>query len=299
MADSKFDSRPGESRFDSRPGVRSSETIFPGVYPRKACVRLVLLAVAAAAVAAAFAASEDFRTRLRVERDVAPRAAALSGGVATLFLVCAAWIRATRLRWVAVSPDGIRWLRGPRARHRPWDQYLGVRRGTIEISVWGEDLKAGRYADVEFRKGAPLRVSTYTVLGYEELIAQIQTTSADAIRTLFPSGFGSRCGSRSGLADADGVAYGPLRVHPHGLEWDGKVHPWEGIEDYEVAVGLLRIQPTDGTEFLRRLTELGDWEPVVDLLEATVGARRAGPESPAPTAASPQSPAPAAAPSPC
>src|SRR5215211_7178441 len=153
MSESRFDSRPGESRFDSRPGVRSSETTFPGLYPTKACVRLLLLAVVAAGVAGAFAASEDFRTWLRVERDVAPRAAALSGGVATLFLVCAAWIWTTRLRWVAVSPDGIRWLRGPRARHRPWDQYLGVRSGTIEITVWGEELKAGRYADVEFRKG--------------------------------------------------------------------------------------------------------------------------------------------------
>ena len=296
---SGFDSRPGTSRFDSRPGIRSNETTFPGMYPKKTCIRLLLLAAAAAGVAAAFAASEDFRTWLRVEAKVAPWAAALSGGVATLFLVCAAWIWTGRLRWVAVSPAGIRWLQGPRARHRPRDQYLGVRRGTIEISVWGEDLKAGRYADVEFRKGAPLRISTYTVVGYEELIAQIQTTSADAHRSLFPSGFSSRSGSRSGLAESDGVAYGPLRLHPDGLEWDGKRHRWEDIEDYEIAVGLLRIQPTDGTEFLRRLTELGDWEPVVDLLETTVGSRRANPASPAPTAASPQSPVPEATPSPC
>src|SRR5215207_6785800 len=128
VSDSRFDSRPGESRFDSRPGARSSETIFPGISPKKACVRLMLLAVVAAGVAVAFAASEDFRTWLRVERDVAPRAAALSGGVATIVLVCAAWTWTSRLRWVAVSPDGIRWLRGPRARHRPWDHYLGVRR---------------------------------------------------------------------------------------------------------------------------------------------------------------------------
>src|SRR5262245_15691282 len=132
MSDSKFGSHPGTSvsRFDSRPGVRSNETFFLGKSPKKACIRLLLLTSAAAAVASAFAASEDFRTWLRVERDVAPWAAALSGGAATLFLVCAAWIWTSRLRWVAVSPDGVRWLRGPRARHRQWDQYLAVHRGT-------------------------------------------------------------------------------------------------------------------------------------------------------------------------
>lgn len=295
MSESKFDSRPGASRFDSRPGVRSSEITFLGKSPRKVCVRLLLMAAAAAMVAGAFAGSVDFRTWLRVERDVAPWAAALSGGAATLLFVCAVWTWTSRLRWVAVSPDGLRWLRGPRARHCGWDQYIGLHRGSIEISVWGDDLKAGKYADVEFRNGRILRIATHTIHGYEDLIAEIQTTAAAAYRTLFPSGFGSR----SGLTDPDAVAYGPLRVHPDGVEWDGNRHRWEDIADYEVAVGLLRIQPREGTEFLRRLAELGDWEPVVDQLEANVAPRLAVEVQAAPTAASPRSPAPAAAPSPC
>jgi hypothetical protein len=226
-------------------------------------------------VAGAFAASEDFRTRLRVERDVAPWAAALSGGAATLLFVCAAWTWITRMRWVAVSPEGLRWRRGPRARHARWDQYLGVRRGAIEITVWGEELKAGKYADVEFRKGPPLRISTYTVQGYEDLVAEIQTCAADAVRNLFPSG----CGSRNGLTGPEATAYGPLRLHPNGLEWDGAFHGWDEIADYEVAVGYLRIQPADGPEFLRRISELGDWGPALALLEANVGARQAAPSS--------------------
>ena len=275
MSESKFGSHPGTygSRFDSRPGVRSNETIFLGKSPKKACIRLLLLASAAAAVAAAFAASEDFRTWLRVERVVAPWAAALSGGAATLFLVCAAWIWTSRLRWVAVSPDGVRWRRGPRARHRQWDQYLAVHRGTIEVTVWGEELKAGKYADVEFRKGPPLRVSTHTIHGYEDLIAEIQTTSAEAFRTLFPSGFGSR----NGLTDPEALAFGPLQVYPHGLKWEGTLRRWDQIADYEVAVGYLRIQPMEGDEFLRRLSELGDWEPVLAQLDANVGSRRTTP----------------------
>jgi hypothetical protein len=289
MADSRFDSHPGVSgsRFDSRPGVRSNETLFLGKSPKKVCVRLVLLALACAGVAAAFAASLDFRTWLRVDRVSAPWAAALSGGAATLLLVCAAWTWNGRLHWVAVSPDGLRWRRGPRARHRRWVEYVGLHRGSIEITVWGEELKAGQYADVEFRKGRPLRISTHTVRGYEDLVAEIQTTAAEVMRTLCPVGgshSGSHSGSRNGLTEP-GV-HVPLRVLPDGVEWDGTRHRWEDIQDYEVAVGYLRIQPANGTEYLRRLAELGDWQPVVDQLEANVGARRAAPSSVATTAAS-------------
>jgi hypothetical protein len=267
-----FDSRPGGpvSRFDSRPGVRANEVHYPGKSPWKACLRLLFLAVATAGVATAFAASLDFRTRLRVDRVSAPWAAALSGGASTLLLVCAAWMWNTRLRWVALSPDGIRWRRGPRARYRRWVEYIGVHRGSIEITVWGEELKAGQYADVDFRTGQPLRISTHTIHRYEDLVAEIQMLSAEAIRTLFPAG-----GSRSGLTGPEVPSYGPLRLHPDGLEWDGTRHPWDKIEDFEVAVGYLRIQPAEGAEFLRRVGELGDWQPVVAQLEAHVGARRA------------------------
>src|SRR5215213_8791581 len=116
MSDSRSDSHPGTSRFDSRPGVRSNEKTYPGKSPKKGCVRLLLLAVAAAGVAGAFAASVDFRTWLRVEPAAARGAAAASSGVAALLLVCAAWLWTSRLRWVAVSADGLRWLHGPRAR---------------------------------------------------------------------------------------------------------------------------------------------------------------------------------------
>jgi hypothetical protein len=155
--------------------------------------------------------------------------------------------------------------------------YIGVHRGSIEITVWGEELKAGQYADVEFRKGSSLRISTQTILGYEELVAQIQTTATEAIRTLFPIG-----SSHGGLANPDVAAFGPLRLHPHGLEWDGTHHRWDDIADYEVASGYLRIKPTSGDEFLRRLTDLGDWGPVLARLESNVGFRLASPVNAAP-----------------
>jgi hypothetical protein len=282
------------SRFDSRPGVRSNEIMFPGKSPRNTCFQLLVLSLTAALVACAFAGSQEFRDWLRVETSAAPWAASFCGGAATILFVCAAWMWSTRLQWVAVSPDGIRWLRGPRARHRKWDQYLGLYRGSIEMTVWGEDLKTGRYADIEFRKGRPLRVGTNTILGYEDLIAEIQMTSAEAMRSLFPLG-----GSRSGETTPSVLIYGPLRLHSDWIEWDGTCHPWDEIEEYEVAVGYLRIRPTEGTEFVRRLCELGDWDQAVAHLDANVGHRRTGQGAAESTTASGQSPAPEGVPSPC
>jgi hypothetical protein len=196
-----------------------------------------------------------------------------------------------RIRWVAVSPDGIRWLRGTRARRRRWEEYVALHRGSIEITVWGQETKAGQYADIEFRTGRSLRISTYTIYGYEDLIAEIQTTSAEAVRIVCPVG-----GSHSGAEEA--VAYGPLRFLPNGLEWDGHHFGWNEIEAYEVAVGLLRIQPAKGPEFLRRLSELGDWKPAVGRLDVAIGSKRAVKTKPVPIAVALRSPAPEAAPSP-
>jgi hypothetical protein len=283
-----------ESRFDSRPGVRSNEVIFLGRSPRKVCIQYLILGLIAASVAIAFAGSIDFRTWLCVERKVAPWTAALSGGAATVLFVCAAWTWMTRLRWVAVSPEGIRWLRGPRARHHRWDQYIGIDRGTLEWTVWGEDLRVGRYADVKFRTGPPLRISTHTINGYDELVADIQTTASEQRRLLFPLG-----GSHSGMDNRNVADYGPLRIHADGLEWDKKRFKWDEIQDYEVKVGYLRIEPFVGPEFLRRLTELGDWGPAIELLDKHVGPRLATKAQAVATAESEQSPAPEAIPSPC
>jgi hypothetical protein len=282
-----------ESRFDSRPGVRSNEMVFLGRSPRKVCIKYLILGLAAAIVAIAFAGSIDFRTWLWVERKVTPWTAALSGGAATILFVCAAWTWLTRLRWVAISSEGIRWRRGPRARHRKWDQYITLERGTLEWTIWGEDLRVGRYADVKFRTGRPLRISTHTIDGYDELVAQIQTTAAEERRLLMPI-----VGSNSGQ-NIPAVAYGPLRIHPDGLEWDKKRFKWDEIQDYEVKVGYLRIEPFVGPEFLRRLTELGDWGPAIEHLDKHVGPRLATKAQAVATAESEQSPAPEAIPSPC
>lgn len=252
------------------PDSRPVETVYLGKSPRKVCARLLLAAVLAGAVAAAFAASVDFRTWLRVEARAAPWAAALAGGVATILLVCAVWQWRTRIRWVGVSPAGLRWSTGRALAVRRWDQYVGFQRGTIEVAVYGEEFKAGRYADVQFKTGRPLRVSTDTVEDYEDLIAAIQTTARSAVKIFVPTG-----GSNSGLG-GPATSHGPLQFDEDGLGWGGAHYRWDEIESYEVAVGYLRIQPTGGPEFLRRLSELGDWKPAVSRLDTNVGSRRVG-----------------------
>jgi hypothetical protein len=291
MADSKFDSRPGGSKFDSRsgvssfdsrlgtscfdsrPGTRSNEFVFRGKSP-PAVYKLLLLAIIAGGFAWAFAGSIDFRTWLRVDRNVAPWAASLCGGAATILLVCVAWSWYYRIKWVAVSEQGIRWLRGPRAKFRRWDQYVGIERGSVEMTVWGEDLKTGRYAEFQFRNGSSLTVSTHTVFGFEDLIAEIQLMVAQNMRNiaLIPD-------SQGGLNKPSYIAYGPLRMGEDGLKWDRIFYGWDEVEEYEVGVGFLRIQSKKGTEFVRRLTDLGDWESALTHLESRLGAPQRKPES--------------------
>lgn len=264
---------------------------YPGKVPWKACLRLSALGLLTAAVAVGFAASEDFRTKLRVEQTTAPWAAALAGGGAATLLVCAWWMWHIRIRWVAVSPRGLEWKAGRRIRFRKWDQIVGTERGSIEISVWGEEFKAGRYADVKFKAGRRLRISTQNIEGYEDLLSMIQTKARSGVRVFVPGG------SRGGPANPHGpVVFGPLQFDANGVGWGGTQYRWEEIDCYEVASGMLRIQPTNGPEFLRRLCDLGEWKPAVARLDATIGTRRVGSAEAAVPQGAPRAPAvPAAA----
>jgi hypothetical protein len=252
----------------------ADEVIYRGKSPLKVCVQLLLAGLVAAGVALGFALSDEFRARLRVDAEAGagPVAAAISGGVATILIVYAAWLWYSRLQWVIVGPQGLRWRAG-HVRIRRWDKYKRVHRGAIHVSVYGEDLRTGRYADVEFKDAGPLRIGTDTIHGYEDLIAVVETTAAAAGR-LFLTG-----GSANGLSNPNLVRYGPLYFDNDGLGWEKTYYHWDEIENYEVAVGLLRIQPVNGDEFLRRLCEFGDWQQVIDRLDRNVGSRRVGPGS--------------------
>ena len=253
--------------------THKDEAVYPGKSPWKTCAKLLLGSVAVAGVAAALAWSDELRERIRVDATAVRWAAGLAGGLAATLLVWAVGIWHTRLKWVGVSAAGIRWHAGRRIKTRPWAQFARIRKSAVRVSVFGEDTKTGQCADIEFRDETALRVSPENVYGYEDLIAEIQTGELRSVR-LFTAG------SRPGDKVAPAV-FGPLRIDGEGLEWDGVHRPWDAIENYEVAVGYLRIQLTDGTEFFRRLIELGDWRPAVARLDNNVGHRRVGqPASP-------------------
>jgi hypothetical protein len=248
----------------------ADEVIYRGISPWKPCLQLLAAGLVAGAIAAGFALSDEFRARLRIDAEAGagPVAAAISGGVATILIIYAAWLWYSRLQWVIVGPNGLRWRAG-RVKFRKWDRYIRVHRGSIHVSVYGEDLRTGRYADVEFKNAAPLRIGTDTIHGYEDLIAVIETTAAAAGRAFLG-------GSAAGQSNPDVVRYGPLHFDTDGLGWDKTYYRWDEIENYEVAVGCLRIQPVNGPEFFRRLLEFGDWQPVLAQLDRNIGSRRVG-----------------------
>jgi hypothetical protein len=194
------------------------------------------------------------------------------GGGATILFVCAAWTWHGRLRWVAASPLGLRYHNGRGAKVRRWDQFVRIDRGVIRVSVYGEETRAGRYAEVVFKAGRPLRIGTDTVHGFEDLIAAIQTLSPSGVRIFVPAG------GPDGRTPVPGtMAHGPLKFDAHGVGWEAGYYRWEEIEGYEVAYGMLRIQPAGGPEFLRRLAELGEWQKAVARLDRNCGSRRVGP----------------------
>ena len=252
--------------------ARPDEVRYPGKSPWKVCSRLVLFALLFGAVATAFAASEEFRTKLRVQPTASRWAAGLSGGFGTLLLVCAAWQWHGRLRWVAISPAGLNWHSGWGVKFQKWNQFDRIERGTIETSVYGEELKTGRYVDVLFKSGPSLRVGTHNIYGYENLVAEIQVVSGSTVRIFVPAGNGSN--HRTPVPGT--VLHGPLRIDNDGLQWDSSYYRWDEIENYEVAYGMLRIQPVHGPEFLRRVIDLGEWQSAVARLDRNCGSRRVG-----------------------
>src|SRR5205823_9008030 len=131
--------------------------------PWRDCIRYLLLAAAVGALTFALATSDDMRHWLKVEELAVRIAAGLSAGAAATFLVLGVWTWFGRLQWVAVSPVGLRWYSGRRVRTRRWEEYVRVVRSAVRMSVFGEELRTGQYAEVEFRTGKPLRISPETV----------------------------------------------------------------------------------------------------------------------------------------
>jgi hypothetical protein len=231
----------------------------------------VVLAAAVGALTVALATSDDLRHWLKVEETAIRWGAGLSGGAAITLFVVAAWTWIGRLKWVAVSPAGLRWYSGRRVRARHWEEYIRVHRAAVQMSVFGQEMRAGQYAEVEFRDQKSLRIAPETIHGYEDLIAEIQTTSLTSAHRAF-----APAARVHGAGDPELVTFGPLGIDADGLAWEGTHRRWDEIENYEVAVGYLRIQPVGGPEFLRRLMEMGDWQKAVARLDKEIGNKRVG-----------------------
>jgi hypothetical protein len=184
-----------------------------------------------------------------------------------------------RLRWVGVSAGGIRWFRGMRIRTRGWGEFSGIKRTVAEAFRQGEVVRTVHGAEVVFHTGRPMVISPLTISDYEGLIAAIEAEAKGRAGLGGGSSFGGLSVSKpAGWAKNEGVqAFGPLKIHLHGVEWDRVVHPWDQVDSYELHKGMLLIQAADGKEFLRRVADLGDWRQAMERLGAAIGEKQIAP----------------------
>jgi hypothetical protein len=230
---------------------------------------------------------------LGVKVEEAKVAAGSIGGVLAFALVVIVAVWFGRLRWVGVSANGIRWFRGMRIQSRGWGEFSGVKRTVAETFRQGELVRSIHGAEVQFHTGRPLVISPLTIGNYEGLIAAIEAEAKGRAGLGGGSSFGGLSVHKpAGWAKEEGVqAFGPLRIHLHGVEWDQVVHPWDEVDSYELNKGMLLIQATNGKEFLRRVADLGDWRLALERLDGAIGEKRIAPavkgkEAPAGEAAS-------------
>jgi hypothetical protein len=203
-------------------------------------------------------------------------AAGSIGGVLAFAAVVIVAIWFGRMRWVGVSAAGIRWFRGGRVSKRGWGEFSGVKRTVAESFRQGEVVRTVHGAEIAFHTGRPLVISPLTISDYEGLIAAIEAEAKGRAGLGGGSSFGGLSVSKPiGWAKNEGVqAFGPLKIHLHGVEWDKVLYNWNQVDSYELHKGMLLIQSTDGKEFLRRVADLGDWRAAMERLDAAIGEKR-------------------------
>jgi hypothetical protein len=183
---------------------------------------------------------------------------------------------------VAVSETGLSWRRHGRAHVRAWSEFAGMRRKVVDLYRTGRRLEAAYGSEVQFHTGRPLLISPDTVREYDALLAAIEAGARGRAGLGGSSFGGSSCDrlpgwtSQFGAAPEEGLWFGPLRLRPDGVQWGKKLLHWDHVKSYEVSHGYLLITAEDGTEFLRRLPELGDWQLALDRLDELIGAKRVG-----------------------
>src|SRR5262249_41027247 len=155
-------------------GTRPDEAFFRGKSMWYLYVPFLLGAVIAGWLALELGLNERLRAMLGVRTGTAREIAWALGGLALLVFPGAAWEWDGGVRWVAVSPDGLRWFRKGRVHTREWGEFAGVQRVATKFYLDGQHTGTAHGAEVRFRTGPPLVISPLNILDYEGLIAALE-----------------------------------------------------------------------------------------------------------------------------
>jgi hypothetical protein len=179
------------------------------------------------------------------------------------------WKNRSRVKWVRTSEaEGIEWFRRGRVWTQSWDQ---IKRINL-VSVFHTQENGALRADhqtmfISFTDHTKLRLKSWECVGawylpFRDFVDRKHALTDSIVK-------GEYTAPRAQNTKAKGPAvFGPLTIHDNGLEWDGKPQLWGQIEVCALHDNFLIVQCADGSEFMKRTTELGDWQHAISLLDA-------------------------------
>jgi hypothetical protein len=180
------------------------------------------------------------------------------------------WLRNwLRLKWVQTSEsDGLEWFQRGRVWLRTWDQIEAIHLESVFTTQEDGSLRANfQTMFISFDDGVQMRLKSWECAGFwymtfRDFVDRKHALSGSIVKGVYNS-------PRPQTAQAKGPAvFGPLTIHDNGLEWDGTVHLWDRIDECALQDSFLIIRSADGSEFIKRTIELGEWQRAIDMLDA-------------------------------
>jgi hypothetical protein len=178
------------------------------------------------------------------------------------------WRNRPRVKWVRASEsDGLEWFQHGRVWRRTWAQIQGIRLKSVSHTQEDGSLRADfQTMFITFDDGVQVRLKSWECEGPWYLPFRDEDQKHALAGSIVTGVYSA---PQSPAAQAKGpTSFGPLTIHDNGLESEGNIHFWDQIDECALQDNFLFIRSADGSEFMKRITELGDWQTAIAMLDA-------------------------------